>query len=166
MMRQNGTHTQSYDLVWKEADANHSYPSLENSSLPTNTWSALQRLRAFQEADIPASGLQHYATALDGLETSARLFAAAGLHAEVAAAHFWLYIIDDSIILDFAAHRPHALLLFAHYLVHWAVFEKSFWFTRGWSRQVMAKIEEGLSGRANFLEMMQWPKQMVAEAVV
>ncbi|KAL5595649.1 hypothetical protein FOVSG1_009338 [Fusarium oxysporum f. sp. vasinfectum] len=141
-------------------------PSLENSSLPTDTWAALQRLRAFQEADIPASGLQQYTAAIEGLETSARLFAAAGLHAEVAAAHFWLYIIDDSILIDLAAQRPHALLLFAHYLVHWAVFEKGFWFTRGWSRQVMAKIEEGLSGRPNFLEMMQWPKQMVAEAVV
>ncbi|KAF4946891.1 hypothetical protein FGADI_10804 [Fusarium gaditjirri] len=154
------------DLTWKEANPSYSCPSLENSSLPTDTWVALQRLRAFQEAYIPASGLQHYTAALEGLETSARLFAAAGLHAEVAAAHFWLYIIDDSILIDLAAQRPHALLLFAHYLVHWAVFEKGFWFTRGWSRQVMVKIEEGLSGRPNFLEMMQWPKQMVAEAVV
>ncbi|KAF4451747.1 Sterol regulatory element-binding protein ECM22 [Fusarium austroafricanum] len=141
-------------------------PTLENSALPTDTWIALQRLRDFQETDIPASGLQHYASALEGLETSARLFAAAGLYAEVAAAHFWLYTIDDSILLDLSAHRPQALLLFAHYLVHWAVFEKTFWFTRGWCRQVMAKIEEGLTERPKFIEMLHWPKQMIAQILI
>ncbi|KAM0563753.1 hypothetical protein ACHAPJ_001485 [Fusarium lateritium] len=141
-------------------------PSLEHSALPVDTWVALKRLRAFQEADIPAGGLEHYAKAMDNLETSTRLFAAAGLYAEVGVAHFWLYTVDDSVFLDLAAHKPHALLLFAYFFVYLAVFEKTFWFTRGWSQQLMAKIEEGLASQPKFLEMLHWPKQKVAEAIV
>ncbi|KAG8668964.1 hypothetical protein FPOAC2_08271 [Fusarium poae] len=141
------------------------YPNLDNSALPRDIWVALRRLRAFQEADIPATGLQHYAAALDDLETSVRLFAAAGVQAESGAVQFWLYSVHESVLLDLAAHRPHALLLFAHYLVHWAVLERKFWYLRGWSQQLMAKIEEGLIGQPMFLEMLNWPKQKVAEAL-
>ncbi|CEI68842.1 hypothetical protein FVEN_g11151 [Fusarium venenatum] len=141
------------------------YPNLDNSALPRDTWAALRRLRAFQEADIPATGLQHYAEALDDLETSVRLFAAAGVQTESGAVQFWLYSVHDGVLLDLAAHRPHALLLFAHYLVHWAVLERKFWYVRGWSQQLMAKIEEGLIGQPMFLEMLNWPKQKVAEAL-
>jgi hypothetical protein len=102
---------------------------------------------------------------VDGLETSVRLFAAAGAQAESGAVQFWLYAIHDSVLLDLAAHRPHALLLFAHYVVHWAVLERKFWYLRGWSQQLMAKIEEGLMGQPMFLEMLHWPKQRVAEAL-
>lgn len=148
-----------------EVNCQHRYPSLENSSLPVDTWTTLKRLRAFQEADIPATGLQHYAEALNTLETSARLFVAAGVHTESGAVQFWLYTVDDSVLLDLAANRPHALLLFAYYLVHWAVLERRFWYLRGWSQQLMVQIEEGLTGRPMFLEMFQWPKQKVAEAL-
>ncbi|QPC61320.1 hypothetical protein HYE67_003551 [Fusarium culmorum] len=146
----------------KEAER---YPNLDNSTLPRDTWTSLRRLRAFQEADIPATGLQHYAEALDDLETSAKLFAAAGVQSESGAVQFWLYSVHDSILLDLAAHRPHALLLFAYYLVHWAVIERKFWYMRGWSRQLIAKIEEGLIGQPMFLEMLNWPKQKIAEAL-
>ncbi|KAI1072685.1 hypothetical protein LB507_003430 [Fusarium sp. FIESC RH6] len=142
-----------------------SYPSLENTVLPVDSWVALKRLRAFQESDIPANGLQHYAAALDKLETSVRLLAAAGAHTEAGAVQFWLYAIDDSVLLDLAARRSHALLLFAYWLVHWAVLERKFWYLRGWSRQIMNKIEEALIGRTMFLEMLHWPKQKVAESL-
>ncbi|SPJ78437.1 uncharacterized protein FTOL_06826 [Fusarium torulosum] len=152
--------------IWTiDSDEADSCPSLDNSSLPTDTWAAYQRLRAFQEADIPASSLEHYASALEGLESSARLFAAAGLHAEVGAAQFWIYTLHDSVLFDLASHRPHALLLLAHYLVHWAALEKNFWYTRSWSLQVMAEIEEKLTGQPNFIEMLHWPKQRVTETV-
>jgi len=38
--------------------------------------------------------------ALDKLETSVRLLAAAGAHTEAGAVQFWLYAIDDSVLLD------------------------------------------------------------------
>ena len=99
------------------------------------------------------------------METSVRLLAAAGAHTEAGAVQFWLYAIDDSVLLDLAARRSHALLLFAYWLVHWAVLERKFWYLRGWSRQIMNKIEEALIGRTMFLEMLHWPKQKVAESL-
>jgi hypothetical protein len=97
------------------------------------------------------------------LETSAKLFSAAGIHTEVGVVQNWLYVIDDSLLIDLAACRPHALLLFAYYLIYWAVLERKFWFMRNWSLQVMTKIEKILTGQPEFLEMLDWPKQSVIE---
>ncbi|KAM0274831.1 hypothetical protein ACHAPA_000937 [Fusarium lateritium] len=154
-----------YGIWTVDSDDADSCPPLDNSALPSDTWAAYQRLRAFQETDIPANGLEHYAAALEGLETSARLFAAAGLYAEVGAAQSWIYTLHDSVLFDLATHRPHALLLLAHFLVHWAALEKNFWYTRSWSLQIMAEIEESLTGHPNFIEMLHWPKQRVTETV-
>ncbi|KAF5025789.1 hypothetical protein F66182_2122 [Fusarium sp. NRRL 66182] len=142
------------------------FPSLENSALPTDTWDALRSLRAFQEASMQTDDLEHYTKAIGALEISARLFAAAGLYTEAGAVSFWLYTVNDSVLLDFAAHKPHALLLFAYFLVHNASLARCFWYMRGWAPQTMVKIEEGLAGQPKFLEMLEWPKQRIAEAIV
>ncbi|RSL55469.1 hypothetical protein CEP54_009372 [Fusarium duplospermum] len=140
-------------------------PPLDNTLLPPDTWDALKRLRAFQEADIPSGGVGHYLHAVGQLETSAKLFAFAGLYAETGAALFWLYTVDDSIFIDLNAQRPHALLLFAHFLVHVAALERTFWYLKGWSRQIMVKIEEGLVGQPKFQELLQWPKARISESL-
>ncbi|RSL74502.1 hypothetical protein CEP51_011536 [Fusarium floridanum] len=140
-------------------------PPLDNSPLPPDTWDALKRLRAFQEADIPSGGISHYLHAVGQLEISAKLFAFAGLYAETGAAIFWLYTIDDSIFIDLNSQKPHALLLFAYFLVHIAALEGNFWYLRGWARQIMIKIEEGLVGQPKFQELLQWPKARVSDAL-
>ncbi|KAF5012046.1 hypothetical protein FDECE_1867 [Fusarium decemcellulare] len=140
-------------------------PSLENSTLPPDTWGALQRLRAFQEADIPSIGLKHYHHAVHQLETSAKLFALSGLYTEAGAVLFWVYTIDDSILIDLNARRPHALLLFAYFLVHLASLERNFWYMRGWAQQSIDQIEEGMAGQPKFLDLLQWPKERIAERV-
>lgn len=140
-------------------------PPLDHSPLPPDTWDALKRLRAFQEADIPSGGVSHYLHAVGQLETSAKLFALAGLHVETGAAIFWLYTVHDSIFIDLNAQRPHALLLFAYFLVHLAVLEGSFWYLRGWARQLMVKIEDGLADQPRFQELLQWPKARISEAL-
>ncbi|KAM0420795.1 hypothetical protein ACHAPT_011456 [Fusarium lateritium] len=138
-------------------------PPLESSLMPPDTWDALQRLRAFQEADIPSGGLNHYLEAVEKLETSTKIYAFGGMYTESGAALFWLYTVDDSIFIDFSARRPHALLLFAHFLVHLAALERNFWYLRGWARQAIAKIEDGLVGQPKFLELLQWPRERISE---
>ncbi|KAM0415628.1 hypothetical protein ACHAPD_006830 [Fusarium lateritium] len=150
--------------VWLDSiDEMESYPSLDDSGIPTDTWAVYQQLRGFQESRIPIGSLHKYSEALDKLETCAKLFSVTGIHTEVGAVQFWLYGIDDTIIMDLAALEPHALLLFAHYLVYWAVLETRLWYMRNWSYEILTKIEEALAYRPEFLEKLRWPKQRVVE---
>lgn len=134
-------------------------PCLENTTLPLDTWDAIRQLRTFQEAEAPSSSLErYYSDAVESLECSAKLIALAGAHIETSAVLAWMYGIHESILLDIRSHRPHALVILAYYSVFLATLEKSFWYARGWARQLLDAIEAKLAGKPQYLKMLQWPK--------
>ncbi|KAI5459415.1 hypothetical protein BGZ63DRAFT_360577 [Mariannaea sp. PMI_226] len=137
-------------------------PSLENTVLPLDTWDAIQRLRVFQEEEVPSSSLEHYLELVDSLHRSAKLIALAGAYVECGAIFVWMYGIHESILMDIDSHRPHALVILAHTTVFLATTEKLYWFARGWARQVFNAIEAKLIGQPKFVNMLQWPKHNLA----
>lgn len=125
-----------------------SLPSLENSLLPLDT----------------STSLEHYLDLVDRLEDNAKLIARAGPYVECGAVLAWIYGIHDSILMDIAAYRPHALLILAYYSLFLSTLERNHWYTKGWSRQLVENIEIQLIGQTKFLELFQWPKQKLAES--
>ncbi|KAK7408412.1 hypothetical protein QQX98_009397 [Neonectria punicea] len=151
--------------IWPldKTDPPAGYPSLENSLLPIDTWAAIGRLRDFQEAEIPSASLKHYVESIERLEETAKLIACAGVHVEAGAVIAWMYGIDDSVLMDIGAYRPHALLTLAYYSLFLATLEKNFWYSRGWGRQLLEQIETKLAGQSKFLQLFQWPKQKLTD---
>ncbi|KAH6955883.1 hypothetical protein BKA56DRAFT_503162 [Ilyonectria sp. MPI-CAGE-AT-0026] len=139
-------------------------PSLENSLLPLDTWDAIGRLRDFYKTDLPSTSLEHYLELVDKLEENAKLIARAGPYVECGAVIAWIYGIHDSIIMDIAAYRPHALLILAYYSLFLSTLERNHWYTKGWSKQLIEDIEVHLIGQPKFLELFQWPKEKLAES--
>jgi hypothetical protein len=139
-------------------------PSLETTVLPLDTWDAMSNLRAFQEAEVPASSLDDYIHTIENLERSTRLVALAGCYVETGAVLAWMYGIHDSILIDIGSHRPHALVILAYYSVLLATLEKNFWYSRGWARQLLDDIEVKLNGQPKFLAMLQWPKKSLVDS--
>ncbi|KAH6880461.1 hypothetical protein B0T10DRAFT_412199 [Thelonectria olida] len=138
-------------------------PSLEATVLPLDTWDAMSNLRAFQEAEVPASSLEHYTDTIDHLERATRLVALAGVYVESGAVLVWMYGIHDSILVDIGSHRPHALVILAYYCVLLATLEMSSWCGRGWARQLLDDIEVKLTGHPKFLAMLQWPEKSLVD---
>lgn len=135
---------------------------IEHTNLPLDTEDALRELGKFQSMEIPSTSDEHYAKAFAGLYTSAKLIAAAGVYAESGAVLCWLYLIDDCIVLDIRARKPHALLLLAYYAVLLATLERSFWYIEGWSRPLVEQIEVLFAGKPRFLDLLRWPKKHVS----
>ncbi|KAM5353319.1 hypothetical protein ACJZ2D_016781 [Fusarium nematophilum] len=103
------------------------YPPLDNTFLPQDLWDATSQLRCFQESEVPLQSLNHYRDAVDKLEYSARLISLAGSYAESGAITAWLHDIDECILVDMAAYKPHALILLAYFCVFLAGIKKNFW---------------------------------------
>lgn len=138
-----------------------SYPPLDNTCLPLDTWDALRRLSAFHEADLPSNSFEHYHKAVKDLQAATRLFAVSGMFAEAGAVLSWLYDVHESILVDLNSHHPHALLLYSYLMVYFAAIEKHFWYVRGWTHVFLEEIEKGLASLPKFLELLQWPKAKV-----
>ncbi|KPM43315.1 hypothetical protein AK830_g3244 [Neonectria ditissima] len=115
------------------------------------------------QAEIPSASLKPYIGAIDRLEETAKLISCAGVHAEAGAVLAWMYGVDDSVLIDIGAYRPHALLTLAYYSLFLATLEKSFWYSRGWGRQLIDQIETKLAGQSKFLQLFQWPKQKLTD---
>lgn len=131
--------------------------------LPMDTWDAMSILRAFLEAEVPSSSLDDYTHTIDNLERSIKLVALAGVYVETGAVLAWMYGIRDSILVDVASHRPHALVILGYYSILLATLEKSFWYARGWARQLIDDIEGKLNGQPKHLSMIEWPKKNLVE---
>lgn len=104
-----------------------------------------------------------YADATKELEKAVYLMAHAGANIEVGMVLFWPYMISDSIMADIQATTPHAMVLLAYYAVFLRILEPGFWFMRGWSTRLFAKVDEHLAGNPAFLEAVKWPREQVFE---
>jgi hypothetical protein len=137
------------------------HPSLEHCPLPHDTYDAIAKLQSFHEQDLPAASQADYRSAIVHFIETAERIAVAGAHYECGAVLVWPYHVQPSLLADLRARRPHGLLVLAYYCVFLALLEKPYWFSRGWSRQLMGEIEASFAGQPMFLDMMKWPKRIV-----
>ncbi|KFA81140.1 hypothetical protein S40288_01004 [Stachybotrys chartarum IBT 40288] len=136
-------------------------PCLEDTLLPPDTWQVMVQLRRFLESDLPSASREPYSKALDHMEECLRWCAVSGMHVEVGIALAWMYLIEDSIIVDIQARQAHAMLLLAYYSILLAVLERSFWLARGWAKQLMNQIAASLRGQVKFFGLLEWPRHHV-----
>ena len=83
------------------------------------------------------------------------------MHNESGTAFAWMYMVDDSIVLDVGHHRAHALLIIAYYSILLVMEEKNFWYARGWAKQLVDQIDAQFDGQPKFLQLMEWPRHHV-----
>ncbi|KAI0470592.1 hypothetical protein GGR56DRAFT_135788 [Xylariaceae sp. FL0804] len=152
--------------VWR-AEADHpdrAVPSVEDSLLPEDTFSALANLRCFAAARLEGSMLHDYAAALSALEDCARHMADAGLHLEIGTPLFWPYLIPESVLAGMQPKQsePHCLVLLAYFGVFFTVLEDTCWQLRGWGSQLLADVEAHLAqrGETEFTALLKWPKSV------
>ncbi|KAH7153433.1 hypothetical protein EDB81DRAFT_868488 [Dactylonectria macrodidyma] len=134
------------------------YPPLDNTFLPKDLWDATSQLRCFLESEVPFQNLSHYRDAVDKLQYSARLISLAGSYAESGAITAWLHDIDERILADIAAYKPHALVLLVYFCVFLAGIQRNFWYARGWADQLFEKVETSLDGQDRLVPLLQWPR--------
>ncbi|KAK7217165.1 hypothetical protein V2G26_005168 [Clonostachys chloroleuca] len=137
------------------------HPSLEHCPLPHDTYDAIAKLQSFHEQDLPAASQADYRSAIGHFIETIERIAVAGAHYECGAVLVWPYHVEPSLLADLKARRPHGLLVLAYYCVFLALLEKPYWFSRGWSRQLMGEIEASFAGQPMFLDMLKWPKRSV-----
>ena len=103
-----------------------------------------------------------YSTATGLLERAVYMIAHGGLYQEMAMAMYWPSAISGSILADIQSLRPRALILLAYFSVVLRLFERQFWFLRGWSRRLCIMAQESInSDHEPILEMLQWPCKQV-----
>ncbi|EGY20853.1 C6 zinc finger domain-containing protein [Verticillium dahliae VdLs.17] len=140
-----------------------SNPDLEHSLLPHDTFNALFTLRLFFEAELPAGEQDPYLNAVDKLEAVARVLGRAGLHADPGVVFFWATNLDQVIISDSRAFQHHALMLWAHFAVFLAGFERSFWYLRRWAKSIVGDVAQRVSETPRAAQVLQWPEKKVWE---
>ncbi|KAH6971195.1 hypothetical protein BKA56DRAFT_529467 [Ilyonectria sp. MPI-CAGE-AT-0026] len=135
--------------------------NLGKRCLPPDTYQAVARLRAFQRCKLPLGSLDQYQLALDNLEACFCLAILSRTHIEAGYIFVWLHHIQDNLRRDLSEYRPHALLLMSYFSVFLASAEKSFWYLKGWARQILDEVVARLAGQPMFLELVEWPKKQL-----
>ncbi|KAL2166849.1 hypothetical protein VTG60DRAFT_2084 [Thermothelomyces hinnuleus] len=121
-----------------------SKPTLKYPPLPDDVFRALSRLGRFFEEDELLDNKVDYGHAVTVLDVSATQIAYADVNTEVGAVLLWPFLIPDSIVAGIEQREPHALLILAYYAVFLNALNTTFWFLRGWGRQLLSDIELNL----------------------
>lgn len=134
-------------------------PPLDNCALPQNIFRALRRLSSFFHANLPETKRADYEHAVAELRKAGVLIASAGAHPEIGMLLFFPYDVRESIIADIQAVDPYAMILLSYFALLMSAMESSFWFMRGWSRQMFATIDWHLKDNPRLWSMVEWPRE-------
>jgi len=143
-----------------------SKPSLKYSPLPEDTLEAISRLRNFFDADDTLRNKADFEITVAAFELSAIQIAYAGVNIEIGAILLWPFFIPDSIIAGIKERQPHALLALAYYAVFLNALDPTFWFLRGWGRQLLEQVSAEIGDRPRLREMLDWPTKQVYLALM
>lgn len=136
-------------------------PSLEHSVLPSDTFYALSCLRHFLCEHAPADKKPDYEKAVTTLEMSAAQTAYADVNVEVGAILLWPFFLPDIIVSDTREREPLALVMLSYYAVFMNTLDRSFWFTRGWGREMLGDVEKHVGEQEQFMDLLVWPRRHI-----
>ncbi|RKK08004.1 hypothetical protein BFJ63_vAg3484 [Fusarium oxysporum f. sp. narcissi] len=136
-------------------------PSLQNSPLPTDTFEAVDRLRDYLRNQVDLIHLEEAEEAVDYLRATVVHVAMAGINVELGNVVNWPLNLSDTFMSDIKQFRPHALLILAYFAPILGMADRSFWFLHGWSKYLLADIEQRLNNLPELIRYLEWPKAHV-----
>ncbi|KAF5543312.1 C6 zinc finger domain-containing protein [Fusarium mexicanum] len=136
-------------------------PSLQTSPLPADTFKAIDTLKDFLQSHMDMAHIAEAEDALSCLRVTAVNVAMAGINVELGNVVLWPHHFSDAFMADMKHLRPYALLILAYFTPILAVVDRNFWFLHGWSKYLLADIEERLSDLPEFARNLEWPKAHV-----
>lgn len=98
-----------------------------------------------------------YEQAVWNLTVSAMQMAPAGVKVEFGAVLMWGFFLPSSVTNDIEKLKPHALVLLAHFAVLLHLLDKTYWFLRGWGKQLLDNIDEQLKDQPQHRKLLAWP---------
>lgn len=85
----------------------------------------------------------------------------AGISIEVGGVLLWAFFVPDTIVSDIKERKVHAMGLLAHYAVFLHALDPTFWFMRGWGKQLLTQVYGEAGDHPQFRELFEWPQSHV-----
>jgi hypothetical protein len=134
---------------------------LQQSPLPDDVFQAITELRRFFKGEV-MEHCEDYDQGVNALDVAAMQIAHAGINIEMGALLLWPFFVPESVVSDIKMRKPHALIMLAYYAVFLHSQDTTFWFLKGWGRQLLVQICQEIQNEEKFKQVLIWPKKQIS----